>query len=178
MWESDAREGPGIDRPGGRGPPIDPRTTVVPRVLVMLLLVGLFADFVIGVAVSVWGPALPSSVSTLFGPNAGSYGWLSVHAFLAVVLVILGILLIAFAGRLHRPRLLFGAVTPFVFLLLAAVSGYALVASSGNGSYVVLMAVFFLGAWTFYAMLATRLRRAAWMAVRRERMMSGAPPGV
>jgi|GEM_PF-3594061 len=176
MWESEGHRGPGIGGPRGQGPPIDPRKTVVPRVLVMLLLVGIFAEFVIGVAVSVWGPLPPSSVATLFGPNAGSYGWLSVHAILAVLLVILGILLIASIGRLHRPLLLFGAVAAFVLVLLAALSGYGFVAGSGNGSYVVLMGVFFLVAWTFYVMVATRLRRAAWMAMRRERMNSGAPP--
>ncbi|MFZ0699017.1 MAG: hypothetical protein WAN74_02320 [Thermoplasmata archaeon] len=142
----------------------------------MLLLIGLFADFVIGVGVSVWGPNIPSSVSTLFGPGAGSYGWLSVHAVLAVLLVLLGIALIVMVGRLHRPRLTFGAAGGFLFVLLAALSGYGYIASSGNALYVVFMAIFFLIGWTAYARLAMQLRHAAHRAMRFDRRNTGAPP--
>lgn len=176
--DGDGQEWPGVGGPGGRGPPIDPRKTVVPRALVMVLFLGLFVEFVIGVAVSVWGPAIPSSVSSLFGANAGSYGWLSVHAVLAVLLVLLALGLIVTVVRLHRPRLTFGAVGGFLFILLAALAGYGYIASGGNSLYVIFMAVFFLIAWTAYARLAMQLRRATRMAFRRAHANAGAgtPP--
>ena len=177
MEGSEGREEAWTGGPGGRGPPIDPHATVLPRLFVMVLLTGLFAEFVIGVDVSVWGPNIPSAVSTLFGPGAGSYGWLSVHAVLAVLLVLLGMALVATVGRLHRRRLTFGAVGGLLSVLLSALSGYGYIASSGNALYAVFMAIFFLIGWSAYARLATQLRHAAHRAMRFERMnAAGAPP--
>lgn len=176
MWGGDGHDEPGPGGPMGRGPPVDPKATVGPRVIVMLLLIGLFAEFVIGVVLAAWGTTLPSSVSALFGPNAGSYGWLSVHAVLAVLLVILGLALIVLVARLHRPFLLFGAIAGFVFIALAALSGYGFVEFPGNPAYIVFMGIFFLLGWTAYTRLAMQLRRSARWAMRRERMQAGPPP--
>ncbi|NNN17888.1 MAG: hypothetical protein HKL79_05965 [Thermoplasmata archaeon] len=178
MGTSENREEPWAGGPGGRGPPVDPHATILPRLFVMLLLTGLFAEFVIGVGVSVWGPNIPASVSTLFGPGAGSYGWLSVHAVLAVLLVLLGLALVALVGRLHRSRLTFEAVGGFLFLLLAALSGDGFIASSGNALYALFMGIFFLIGWSVYVRLAMQLRHVAHRAMRFQRRSSAAenPP--
>ncbi len=156
--------------------PIDPQRLRAPRGLVMAILTGLLVEFVAGMAVATWPPTFPTSLQPLFGSSAGSYGWLSVHVIVGVLLLVLAIVLVALLGRVGRPGLVVGSVMGLALILLAALCGAAFIDLNGNGIYAVLMALFFLAAWTSYLLLSVRLRRVTWMSLRAAVPGSPQPP--
>lgn len=158
-----------------RGPAIDLRAIRAPRALVMLTLTLLALEFLFGNIWSLWPGTMPTSVSQLFGSSAGSYGYLSAHAFVAVLLVISSIALIAFIYRLHRRPLLAVSVAGFLMIVFAALSGSALL-ETGNSDYSLLMAVFFLSAWTMNLMIAVRIRVLTRIGRYRAMRAAGSPP--
>lgn len=157
-----------------RGPAIDPRLTRAPRALVMLTLLLLALEFLFGNIWSIWPGTMPTSVSQLFGSSAASYGYLTAHAAVAVLLVLTSIVLVAFIARLHRTPILVTSIVAFLLIVFAGLSGSALL-STGNSDYALLMAVFFLSAWTMNIMIAVRLRQLTRIA-RYRAMHLMAPP--
>ncbi|MCW6168030.1 MAG: hypothetical protein LVQ64_06290 [Thermoplasmatales archaeon] len=146
------------ERPGTL--PIELDRTRMARALVGATVVLLGVEFLLGLAVSLWTTKLPANLSFLFGSSAFSYGYLSAHAIIGAVLVLVEIGLIVSVYRLHRPFLAVSAGSTFVLTIVAAAFGSAFLASGDNAIYAFLMALFFLGAWTSAILLQARLRFA------------------
>lgn len=146
-----------------RYPLADPRKTVAPRALIMLSQLLLLLVFLFGVSSSLWPPSggWPASVQGLFGPSAGSYGYLSAHAIAAVLLVIVELLLVVFVYRLGRPPLFFVTLAAFLLIVVAAVAGSLTLSQAATGDssyYILLMTTAFLAAWTLNLLVTVRLR--------------------
>ncbi|MGI0055608.1 MAG: hypothetical protein ACREBZ_07875 [Thermoplasmata archaeon] len=145
---------------GHRFPPIDPRKAVLPRALAGLSQLLLTLVFIFGVSAALWTTSWPSNLSGLLGPNASSYGYLSVHVVLAIILVIVEIVLIAFVARLGRGPILGMSIATFLLTVVAAIAGSLTLMQPAQPLYVLLMALAFLAAWTTNLFLTVRLR---WM---------------
>ncbi len=147
--------------------PIELDDTRMARALAGATIVLLGVEFLLGLAVSLWTTKLPANLSFLFGSSAFSYGYLSAHAIVGALLVLVEIGLIVSVYRLHRPLLAVSAGSTFVLTIVAAAFGSAFLASGDNAIYAFGMALFFLGAWTSAILLQARLRFATrWVRYR------------
>jgi hypothetical protein len=123
----------------------------------MIGLLGL--QFLLGMAVTLYvrPSSLPSNLSGLLGPSAGSAPGLAVvHAGIGAVLGVWALVLMPWSHRVGRPSVFYGCVAGGLSVLTAGVAGASFLSAGQPPAASFLMAAGFLAA--FWAYFWTRVQ--------------------